>query len=486
METLRDDGDLFTGRMAVRPLNVIINGAGIAGLTAGLALAQTGHSVTILECVSRITEIGAGIQLAPNASRILHRLGVLDEVMKETSVLSRVSIRRYDSDEELNSAPLMPSIGDRYGAPMGVIHRGDLQRILLNAAKKSGCQVLTSQTVMAADPSFSPRLQVRDNKTGTTSWFLGDLVLAADGIQSTLRKQMVLARGHKDQPTPTGDAAYRLLIPRERIQHDAMLLKMLDQDVAMRYMGPGGHIMAYPVMRNTVYNIVLLHPAKTTTKDVENAWTTKGSRKEMMAFYSSWSPAISAWLEYADDEILEWTLNTYPPLPSWVQGSVALIGDACHSMLPYVAQGAANAMEDAAVLMTAFTCTADVPSALRIYEAVRKERAEKIAASAAATGQSLHLLNGPEQQKRDEAIRNAGKEKQEKNTDHDDKWRDASWQDYMWRVDVMRETLEKWEELTAAPEKQPTLRHKMLSGYGNTLLLRIMRAIRGLLWWWPS
>ncbi|TVY43045.1 FAD-dependent monooxygenase, partial [Lachnellula occidentalis] len=465
METLRNDGDLFTGRMAVRPLKVIITGAGIAGLTAGLALAQTGHSVTILESVSRIAEVGAGIQLAPNATRILHRLGVLEEIMGETSVLSRVSIRRYDSDEELNSAPLMPSIGDRYGAPMGVIHRGDLQRILLNAAKKSGCQVLTSQTVMAADPSFS-RLQVRDNKTGITSWFLSDVVLAADGIQSTLRKQMVLARGHRYQSTPTGDAAYRLLIPRERIQHDEMLLKMLDQDVAMRYMGPGGHIMAYPVMRNTVYNIVLLHPAKATTKVADNAWTTKGSRKEMMTFYSGWSPAIKAWLEYANDEILEWTLNTYPPLPSWVQGNVALIGDACHPMLPYVAQGAANAMEDAAVLMTAFTYTADVPLALRVYEAVRKERAEKIAASAAATGKSLHLLDGLEQQMRDEAIRNAGKKNPEKNADHADKWRDASWQDYMWRVDVMRETVEKWEELTAAPVKQPTPRHDLLSGYG--------------------
>ncbi|KAH8590928.1 hypothetical protein B0O99DRAFT_285698 [Bisporella sp. PMI_857] len=466
METLRDDVDPCTGRMAVRPLDVIIIGAGIGGLTSGLALAQTGHSVTILESVSRIAEVGAGIQLAPNASRILNRLGVLEEVMKETSVLSRVSIRRYDSDEELNSSPLMPSVGNVYRAPMGVIHRGDLQRILLSAAQRSGCRVLTSQRVLTADAGFAPRVQVRDNKNGTVVWFQGDVVIAADGIQSTLRKQMAMARGYRYEPTPTGDAAYRLLIPRERIQHDASLLAMLDQDVAMRYMGPGGHIMAYPVKRNTLYNMVLLHPAKaklttngtgtgTGTGTDHAFWATKGNRSEMLDFYRSWSPAIRAWLEYADDDMLEWTLQTYPPLPEWVRGSVALIGDACHPMLPYVAQGAANAMEDAAVLTTAFTQTADVQLALRVYEAVRKARGEHIAAGAVSTGKSLHLPDGPEQRKRDEAIRNAGRDNLG-NGDHSDKWRDATWQEYMWGVDVMRETVERWEELTAKLKMYPT------------------------------
>lgn len=240
---------------------------------------------------------------------------------------------------------------------------------------------------------------------------------------------------------------------------------MLDHNVAMRYMGPGGHIMAYPLRGNTQYNIVLLHPAKATTATTQDAsadvWTTIGDHHEMIRFYSSWSPAIRKWLRYATDDnnnsssketILEWTLNTYAPLPTWVRGgNIALLGDACHPMLPYVAQGAANAIEDAAVIATALTCTSDVALALAVYQAVRKERAEKIAASAADTGRSLHLPDGPEQERRDEGIRNAVK------ADKSDKWRDEEWQDYLWGVDVMRETVENWKELSAAVRAEPAI-----------------------------
>jgi len=351
----------------------------------------------------------------------------------------------------------MPEIGQLYGAPMGVIHRGDLQQILLGAVQQSGGRIFTSRTVLGVDEAFYPRVLVRNNKNGKKVWLRADVVIAADGIQSTVRRQIgQMEKGsHHETPVATGDSAYRLLIPRERVQHDAALLAMLDQNVAMRYMGPGGHIMAYPVKQNSLYNIVLLHPTSTdtateTTMDTGGSpWTTQGSRTEMLHFYRNWSPAIRAWLSYADQDLLEWTLQTAAPLPHWARNSVALIGDACHPMLPYVAQGAANAIEDAAVLMTAFTLTSDVILALRVYEAVRKTRAEVIAASASSTGRSLHLPDGSEQHERDEAIRNAGKGLHTGAEDTSDKWRDPSWQDFMWGVDVMRETVENWEALTA-------------------------------------
>ena len=267
---------------------------------------------------------------------------------------------------------------------------------------------------------------------------------------------MALAGGYaqSNRPYPTGDSAYRLLIPRKKIQHDPELLAMLNQNVAMRYMGPGGHIMAYPLKGNKVYNMVLIHPSKTAGDTEEDAWTTTGKREDMMNFYASWSPLIRKWLSYAGEEneetIPEWTLNMYPPLPTWIQGGIALIGDACHPMLPYVAQGAANGIEDAAVIATALNCTSNIQLALRVYEIVRKDRAEKIAASASDTSRSLHLPDGPEQEKRDRTIRSAGRKEGPGASDTADKWRDQQWQDYMWGVDVMRETVERCAELNLA------------------------------------
>ncbi|KAM3515973.1 hypothetical protein MY11210_000513 [Beauveria gryllotalpidicola] len=440
METLRDECPC-NDRQAVKALKVIIVGAGIAGLTAGIALARTGHCVTIFESVSEITDVGAGIQIAPNASRILHRLGVLQHVMDRATVLERVSVRRYTSDEEMTTFPLMPANGLKYGAPMGVIHRGDLQNILLNKALELGCHIFTNHKVIAVDPKFSAKVQVHQGTTDAKFWLSADLIIAADGIKSHVRRQMMNSKSYKDEPIPTGDAAYRLLIPRDRVLDDPLALSMLDQNVAMRYMGPGGHIMAYPIRDNSLYNIVLLHPAKSAALS-EDVWTSKGSREDMFKFYAGWSPAIQKWLAHADEDILEWTLYVYPDLPTWIQGSVALLGDACHPMLPYVAQGAANAMEDAAVLATALTCTSNIQLALKMYETIRKPRAEKIAASATATANTLHLPDGPEQIARDQGMMDPGAEKP-----NPDKWSNLEWQDLMWGVDVMDMTIRMWSEL---------------------------------------
>lgn len=168
----------------------------------------------------------------------------------------------------------------------------------------------------------------------------------------------------------------------------------------------------------------------------------------MLDFYSSWDPIIQDLLTYVpDDEVMEWTLNMHKPLPSWVEGSIALMGDACHPMLPYVAQGAAQAVEDAGVLTEAFSKTSNIQLALAVYELVRKERAEKIQTSTVDTRNTLHLPDGEAQEKRDEKIRAANK-----GGSNPDKWADPGWQEYMYGVDVMRETREKWEELAEKVE----------------------------------
>ena len=316
------------------------------------------------------------------------------------------------------------------------MHRGDLQRILLDRVHAEEVEVKLKHKVIKADPEFKARVQVESGE-----WLEGDVIIAADGIRSGIRHQMALKHGIKDHSTFTGDAAYRVIIPREKMQGNTRALELIDRNIGMRWMGPGGHIMAYPIKNNNAYNMVLLHPQKPDAKNTES-WVNKGDQNEMMDFYKGWNDLVRDLLSFVPEgEIIEWTLNSHRPLPHWIESECALIGDSCHPMLPYVAQGAAQAMEDAAVLTISLSLAEDVPTALGVYEAVRKSRAEAIQNSAATTRQALHFPDGPDQEKRDKAIAGTGP--------NPDLWADRDWQDFMWGVDVMEDTLDNWSKWVA-------------------------------------
>ncbi|KAM4068153.1 FAD binding domain-containing protein [Hirsutella rhossiliensis] len=438
----------FANRQAARPLHVIIVGAGMAGLTAGLGLQLTGHRVTILEQVPRFQETGAGIQIAPNAARVLDRFGVLADVLKDADMLERISQRRYADDQELGSAPVMPSAGRRYGAPVFVIHRGDLQRILVLAAKRAGCQIKTGQKVMRVDTTGAPRVQTADD-----TWHHGDLVLGADGIRSAVRGHVAAAQGHSERLTPTGEAAYRMLIPRDKLATHEKLLKLLNQNVAVRWIGPGGHAMGYPIRHHSAYNLVILHPAgpvPPASDGRQGVWTVQRDKAEVVDFCRGWSPLMQELLSCVPDgELTEWMLYTHAPLKHWAKDRAALIGDACHPMLPYTAQGAANAIEDAGALVTALTCTGSVGLALAVYQEARQARCDKMQAGTAAVGTSLHLPDGEEQRRRDDAIRRATAGFEQGLQRNPDLWADRPWQDFMWGVDVMKDMAGGWDDLMA-------------------------------------
>ncbi|KAG9588546.1 FAD/NAD(P)-binding domain-containing protein, partial [Aureobasidium melanogenum] len=357
-----------------------IVGAGVAGLSAAIGIKRAGHDPIVLERTKTIAEVGAGIQLAPNNMRLLDRYDVLPEILKYTTLLERTSIRRWKNNEELASAPLMPGVAKLYNSPIGAIHRGDLQRTLLEHAKMDGCDIRVNSRVIKVDDNFEAGVQLKDG-----SWVRGDLIIAADGIKSNIRHQVAAHHKHVDRATPTGDAAYRILVSRERMQRDPVTLDMISRNAAIRWMektGPHGHIVAYPIKNNNIYNMVL-------------------------------NPTVQRLLSYVpENEVIEWTLNSHRPLPFWHQNKVVLVGDACHPMLPYLAQGAAQAIEDAGVLQVVLNkSSTDIGLAIKIYEQVRKARGEAVQASASEVRTALHLPDGPEQRERDYKIRFAGQDK---------------------------------------------------------------------------
>lgn len=205
-----------------------------------------------------------------------------------------------------------------------VIHRADLHNALIDQATAlENVELRVNSTV--ADVEFSPPSVTLSD--GTT--FRGDVVIAADGIKSTLRGQLL--DESTDNAMSTGDAAYRIMVPRSAMETDPDLKELISQPYATRWLGPSRHIIAYPVRNHEMYNVVMLHPDR---GGVEESWTTKGSKQDMIDDYRGWERRITKLIDMmARDEILEWKLRLHAPLRTWTRGSVALIGDACHPML---------------------------------------------------------------------------------------------------------------------------------------------------------
>ena len=328
-----------------------------------------------------LSEVGAGIQVSPNASRVLHGLGLGDELARMGVRPLAFHQRRWDDGRTLLRAPLGDTMVEAFDFPHYQAHRADLLNSLVGAMPADRLHVGHR---FASLVDHGDRVEVRFTNGAVVDV---DVLVGADGIHSDVRAALF---GPED-PVFTGCAAYRGLVPAERLRH-------LELEVtAQIWMGPGAHFVHYFVQQCKLVNFVAVFDQADWTRE---SWIDRGEVEDALAAFHGWHAQVQAIIG-AVDETFIWGLFDRPPLPRWSSGRVTLLGDACHAMLPFMAQGAAQGLEDGATLTACLVHGPDVPTALRRYEALRLPRASRIQAISSENKIRFHLPDGPEQRERD-------------------------------------------------------------------------------------
>ena len=343
-------------------LKVGIVGGGIAGLTLAAVLGRSGHQVTVMEQAARFTRIGADINLTPNAVKALDGIGIGEALRRfGARPLRRVS-RTWDTGAETSRLSMGDAAEVKYGAPQLTMHRADLLDVL--EAAVPGDQVrLGTRVSRIADDGAGVDVGTDD---GWSDRF--DVVVGADGIHSAVRAYLFGG----EHPRFTGVVAYRAVIPRERLD-----LPGLDQFTKWWGPNPQSQIVVFPISAGREIFVFA-----TTAQDTwrHESWTMPGDVDELRAMYAQFHPDAVALLA-ACDSVFKTALYERDPLPSWSRGTVTMIGDACHPMMPFMAQGAGMAIEDAVVLgrcLTAATSLTAAAAALQAFQEARLERARKV------------------------------------------------------------------------------------------------------------
>lgn len=377
------------------PLSIIIVGAGIAGLSAAVSCALGGHNVVVLEGAKALAEIGAGFQITPNASKILLKWGLRAEMEKVWAVPSTCSVHRYADGKVLaHEQNFAANNEQRYNAPFVDMHRVDTQKILYDKAIELGVLVWLEHRIKEIRQSKGGAIEVEDMNGQVIG---GDLVVGADGLWSRCRQGLL---GSEDDPLPTGDLAFRIVLNLEQIQ-DEDLKRLVSEPQLHFWIGPKAHVVGYSVRSGTMYNLVLLTPDDLPPEVARQS----GSTEEMKALFKGWDPILTRLLECVTN-VDKWKLMHRPELESWTnkEKNFVLIGDSCHPMLPYLAQGANSSIEDGAVLgrVLSYVNSRDqLPEAIGIFEQLRKSRGEKVARETFFQRHDFHMEDGLEQQERD-------------------------------------------------------------------------------------
>jgi len=358
---------------------VIVAGGGVAGLTAALALVRNGFRVIVLEQSERLEETGAGIQLSPNATRTLIGLGLESQLRRHAVAPAALRVLNAVSGREILRMPLGKAAEQRYGAPYWVIHRGDLHAVLAAAVTRQ-LEVTVKLGRRVEDfIAHGNGLTVATRGSSGAAEERGIALLGADGLWSAVRKGI----GYEKPPRFVGRTAWRGLVAARDVAPE------FREPLIHLWLGREAHLVHYPVKSGRIVNIVAI------TEESWNAvgWSEPASRADLITRMpaEAWAPPARALLGLPD-AWLKWALCDHPPIKRWSRGPVALLGDAAHPMLPYLAQGAAVAIEDAAVAAHCLGREPNNPAgALRTYCALRCARTRKIQHLAVRNGSLYHL-----------------------------------------------------------------------------------------------
>ena len=344
-------------------MKIAIVGAGMGGLAAAATLRRIGAEVSVYEQAGRFARIGAGIQMLPNSMKVLRGLGV-EQKLRGFAFAPRSHLNRVWDTGEVQAELPMPE--SRYGAPYLCMHRGDLHEALLSAVPPEIVH-LNKKLIGIEDRNQKPVLRFADGSSAAA-----DLVIGADGVHSRVR-ELILG---PEQPINRGRVAYRAVFPAALVGRDLGASRT-------KWWGPDRHIVVYytKATRDEVY-FVTSQPERQDWVTPE-FWSAKGDVKELRAAFAGFHADVRAVLEGCPD-CHKWAILEREPLARWSSGRVVLLGDACHPMTPYMAQGAATSIEDAAVLSRCLKEFPDVETALGRYEAHRKPRTSRIQAISSA------------------------------------------------------------------------------------------------------
>jgi salicylate hydroxylase len=365
----------------VRP-RAIIAGAGIGGLAAAIALSQAGFEIAIFERTDKLEEFGAGLQITPNATRLLARFGVLARVRELSSKPSAVLALRGSDNARLMRLPL-DDAERRWGAEYLIIHRADLQTALIEAISGHPGIDLSLGTTVTGFATDGDVISVDLRRDGATASDKADLLIGADGLRSQVRSGLDF--GGPDQADFTGRVAYRALVNAKEIDP-----RWARNEIVLR-LGPEAHLVQYPLRRGSIINLVATIGAPSLAGGAADRQFNGAADSSILErAFAGWSEEARA-LIAAPVEWRAWPLYCRPPIRSFSLGRATLVGDAAHPMVPFLAQGAAQAIEDAGALGRAVAQMHDIPAALAAYSRNRVDRAARVQREALRQGRIYHL-----------------------------------------------------------------------------------------------